>query len=93
VEVPLRHSGKHDPSLDGSDDVARILSIVAFNGVCRLVTALARDSALTAEEIHGLHDAMTEPLDNPETQDDEVICCARDTIERVLTNAVASLER
>jgi hypothetical protein len=90
--IPLRQAVEIEPSPTGSDDVARIIAVVAFNGVCRLITALASSGNLSRVELEGLHDAMTDPLDNPEVRDDEVIACARDTLETILSNALVELD-
>lgn len=91
-DEPLRFPRDSGPSPEGSDDVARILSVVCFKGVCRLITALSRRSLLTAEEIQGMNEVMTNPLDDPDVRDDEVIACALNTLARVLANAVVMLE-
>lgn len=91
AKVPTRHSIDDGPSPEGSDDIARILAVVAFNGVCRLITSAARSGILSRCDVEGLHDAMTDPLDNPEVRDDEVIACARDTLETVLSNALVEV--
>lgn len=79
-----------DASPEGGDDVAQIVAVVAFNGVARLITSLARAGKLSRVELQGLHDAMTDPLDNPQVRDDAVIACARDTLETILSDALVA---
>jgi hypothetical protein len=73
-------------------DVAVLTAIAAFNGLCRLTTVLAENGILTLEELRGLHDAMTTPLDDPDMRDNELIVSARDNLEAVLSRAVAIIE-
>lgn len=76
-----------EPSPAGADDTARLLTIATFNGLCRLVTAVAERGMLSGDDLAGLHEVMTSPLDDPEMRDDEVIACCRFTVESVMAQA------
>lgn len=77
-----------EASPEGADDFARLLAIAVFNGVCRVITAVAQRGLLSEAELAGIHDAMTTPLDDPEMRDDEVLACCRFTLDEVLADAV-----
>lgn len=80
-----------EPS-DSTDEVAadamQLLNVAVFNGLCRLVTALARDGLLQVEQLRDIHEAMTCPLDDEDWRDDDFITNARSTLERVLSSAM-----
>ena len=69
-------------------DAIELVTISTFNGLCRVITALAENGFLTAEQLAGMHEAMTTPLDDPDLRDDDFITLTRDTIETVLAAAV-----
>lgn len=78
-----------EPSPPGSDDTSRLIGVSVFNGLCRLLAALADRNMLAAEELKGIEDAMTTPLDDAEWRDDEVISSFRGTATEVLAAALA----
>jgi len=71
-----------------SNDAIQLVTVSVFNGLCRMITALAANGVLSAEQLDGIHDAMTTPLDDPDLRDDDFITLTRDTIETVLAAAV-----
>ena len=77
-----------DPSDEVSNDAIQLLAIANFNGLCRVITALAECGALPPEEIGGIHDAMTTPLDDERMRDDSVVADLRQTLEDVLAQAM-----
>ena len=89
-EVP-ENLGLTTPGLSDEEvgnDAMQLVTISIFNGSCRLITALAENGLLTAEQLAGIHDAMTTPLDDPDLRDDDYITFTRETIETVLAAAV-----
>jgi hypothetical protein len=78
-----------EPSPPGSDATASLIGIAVFNGLCRLLTALADRKMLVADELQGIEDAMTTPLDDAEWRDNEVISSFRGTATEVLAAALA----
>lgn len=80
------------PSVDASDEVSadamQLVNVAVFNGLCRLISALARNGLIDVEQLRDIHDAMTCPLDDEEWRDDEFITMARTTAEKVLSAAV-----
>lgn len=79
-----------EPSPNGADEVARLLGVATFNGLCRLIAALADRGLLSHDELLGTEDAMTTPLDDPEWRDDELIQSFRDTATEVIARAAAT---
>lgn len=79
-------------SPEGADDTARLLGIATFNGLCRLIAAMADRGLLLSDELQGIEHAMTTPLDDPEWRNDEVIAFFRDTACEVMARA-ASVRR
>lgn len=77
-----------EPSEDGADDISRLLGTAAFNGLCRTITALADRGLLCADELRGIEDAMTTPLDDPEWRDDDFIAAVRDTVLEVTASSM-----
>lgn len=69
-------------------DTMELVTISTFNGLCRVITALAENGFLTAEQLAGMHEGMTTPLDDPDLRDDDFITLTRDTIETVLAAAL-----
>jgi hypothetical protein len=78
-----------EPSPEGADDTARLLGVATFNGLCRLLTALADRRLLCADELRGIEDAMTTPLDDPEWRDDDLISAFRNTVTGVAAQSLA----
>jgi hypothetical protein len=80
------------PQGDGSEEVAndamQLFTIATFNGLCRVIAALAQNGLLTPEQLDNIEDAMTAPLDDPDWRDDSFIADARDTIAQVLSTAL-----
>jgi hypothetical protein len=70
-------------------DVVQLMVAATFNGLCHVMAAVARRHAFSVGEIEALHDAMVAPLDDPEHGDDAVLTSARDTVDRVLGEALA----
>lgn len=66
----------------------QLFTIATFNGLCRVVAALADNGLLTPDQLDNIEDAMTTPLDDPNWRDDSFISDARDTIASVLSAAV-----
>lgn len=77
-----------EPSPPGADDTARLLGIATFNGLCRLLTALAARGLLCREELRGIEDVVTTPLDDPEWRDDGFIAALRDAATSVAAQAM-----
>lgn len=76
------------PDEQVDQDTIELVTISTFNGLCRTITALAENGLLTAEQLAGIHDAMTTPLDDPDLRDDDFITFTRETIETVLAAAL-----
>ncbi|MFC3175011.1 hypothetical protein ACFOD9_12195 [Novosphingobium bradum] len=53
------------------------------------MAGVARRHAFSAGEIEALYEAMIAPLDDPDHGDDPVLVSARDTVDRVLGEALA----
>jgi hypothetical protein len=86
VELPQLH--QPDPSDEVAPDAVQLVTIATFNGMCRLITALAENGLLTLDQLRGMHDAITYPLDDEDWRDDETVSGARDAVERVLSSAM-----
>ena len=71
-----------------SNDAIQLVTVSIFNGLCRVIRALAANGLLSAEQLDGIHDAMTTPLDDPGLRDDDFITFTRETIEKALAAAV-----
>lgn len=71
-----------------SNDAIQLITVSLFNGLCRLTSALAENGLLTDDQVLGMHDAMTTPLDDPDLRDDDFITFARQTLEKVLAQAL-----
>jgi len=89
MNLPVR-PGDDD---DVSPDAVHLMLAATLNGLCRIIAALGRRHLLRADEITGIHEAMTWPLDDPDNRDDPVIVAAREAIEGVLAEALASDRR
>lgn len=72
------------------NDAIQLLTIANFNGICRLISALSQNGFLEPEQLHGIHGAMTNPLDDPDWRDYPFIAETRETLERVLAKAMAA---
>ena len=71
-----------------SSDAIQLLTIANFNGLCRIIAALAENGFLTPEQIDNIHDCMTTPLDDPDWRDYDFIAGTRNVLEDVLAKAV-----
>jgi hypothetical protein len=69
---------------------AELMLAATFNGLCRVIEAMARRGALSKAEVRGLHDAMFWPLDDLEQGDDPVLACAREAVEAMLAEILAN---
>ena len=67
------------------NDAIQLVVVSVFNGLCRVIRALAANGLLSPERLDGIHDAMTTPLDDPGLRDDDF---TRETIEKALAAAV-----
>ncbi|MCL6684097.1 hypothetical protein [Sphingomonas alba] len=76
------------PDDEVSNDAVQLIMVSLFNGLCRLTAALAENGLLTDDQVLGLHDAMTTPLDDPDLRDDDLISFTRSTLEKVLARAL-----
>lgn len=85
IPVPLS-TGLPDDEV--SNDAVQLITVSLFNGLCRLTSALAENGMLTDDQVIGMHDAMTTPLDDPDLRDDYFITFARQTLEHVLSRAL-----
>ena len=70
-----------------SHDAIQLVTVSIFNGLCRVIRALAANGLLSPEQLDGIHDAMTTPLDDPDLRDDDFITFTRETIEKALAAA------
>jgi hypothetical protein len=66
----------------------QLFTVATFNGLCRVIAALAENGLLTPDQLSNIEDAMTAPLDDPDWRDDSFIADARETIAKVLSKAV-----
>jgi hypothetical protein len=69
-------------------DVMHLVTIANFNGLCRVIAALARNGLLEPSQIENIEDCMTAPLDDPEWRDNESMAESRDILVTVLARAV-----
>lgn len=88
TEIPIPEPQPDDRSEEVANDAMQLLAIGVFNGVCRLIAALAENGLLTPEQLDGMENAMTAPLDDPDWRDDSFIVDARETIAKVLSTSV-----
>lgn len=75
----------------GQDDKSFLMLIATFNGLCRVVTALADRGLLCYDECVGIEDAMTTPLDDPEWRDNDFIAGIRDSVVGILAGANSTI--
>jgi hypothetical protein len=66
----------------------QLLDIANFNGLCRVIAALAHNGLIRPWQIENIHDCMTAPLDDPDWRDYEFIANTRDVVENVLSCAL-----
>lgn len=71
-----------------SPDAIQLTTIAIFNGLCRLIRHLSANGLLLPEQLRDIHDAMTEPLDDPTFRDEETVVFVRTTLESVLAASV-----
>ena len=76
------------PDDEVSNDAMQLITICLFNGLCRLTSALAENGLLTDDQVLGMHDAMTTPLDDPDYCDEDFVASTRDFLEKVLSRAL-----
>src|SRR5438067_2253510 len=61
-------------SATGDEEVApdamQLVQIATFNGLCRVIAALAENGMITSGQIENIHDCMTTPLDDEDWRDD-----------------------
>ncbi len=72
------------------DDVMHLLNIANFNGLCRLLAALAQNGELAPDQLANIEDCMTAPLDDPEWRDNSCMSETRDILESVLAQAMVA---
>lgn len=72
-----------------ANDAVQLVTVATFNGLCRLIAALAERGRLSPTSLDDIHEAMTAPLDDPDWRDDEFIANIRDTLNTVLAQAVS----
>lgn len=70
-------------------DAIQLLVISNFNGICRIVAALAANGLLSPNQLENIHDCMTAPLDDQNWRDYSFIVDTRDILETVLARAAA----
>ena len=83
---PLQEQGSATDEV--SADATQLLGAASFNGVCRVIAALAENGFLSPEQLENMHDCMTPPLDDAGWRDDSFVSAARDTLEAVLATAM-----
>ena len=76
------------PDDEVSNDAVQLITVSLFNGLCRLTSALAENGMLSDDQVLGMNDAMTTPLDDPDLRDDDFITFARHNLEGVLAQAL-----
>lgn len=77
-----------DGSQEVVNDAMQLFAVATFNGLCRVIAALAQNGLLTPDQIDDIHDAMTTPLDDPDWRDDAFVADSRGTLEKVLAMAM-----
>ena len=76
------------PDDEVSNDAVQLITVSLFNGLCRLTSALAENGMLSDDQVLGMNDAMTTPLDDLDLRDDDFITFARHNLEGVLAQAL-----
>ena len=79
-----------DNSEEVANDAMQLFTVATFNGLCRVIAALAENGLLNPDQIQNIHDAMTDPLDDPDWRDDQFVADSRTTVERVLAKAITA---
>lgn len=86
------HEFAQPPVFDESEEVAndaiQLMTIANFNGLCRVIAALARNGILAPDQLENIHDCMTTPLDDPDWRDYGFVADTRETVETVLSLAM-----
>ena len=88
AEFELPEIEPQDPTQEVANDAMQLFTVATFNGLCRVVAALAENGLLTPDQLDNIHDAMTTPLDDPDWRDDQFVADSRETIEKVLAQAM-----
>jgi hypothetical protein len=70
------------------DDVMHLTNIGTFNGLCRVIAALAENGLLAPHQLYNIEDCMTAPLDDPEWRDNRAMVSTRDILVGVLARAM-----
>jgi hypothetical protein len=65
-----------------------LINIANFNGLCRVIAALAQNGVLAPHQLENIEDCMTAPLDDPAWRDNESMAETRDMLMTVLARAV-----
>jgi hypothetical protein len=86
--VELSELHERDPSEEVAPDAIQLMTVATFNGLCRLITALAENGFLTPDQLRGMHEGITYPLDDEDWRDDSFVSGTRETVERVLASAL-----
>lgn len=76
-----------------ANDAVQLTLIATFNGLCRLIAALARNGLLASDQLANIEDAMTAPLDDPDWRDDSSVVGAREAVEKVLARALSDAKK
>ena len=71
-----------------ANDAMQLMTVANYNGLCRVISALARNGALSPGQLNDIHDSMTAPLDDPDWRDYDFISGAKNTLETVLARAM-----
>ena len=88
VPVPSSSDLSND---EVSNDAVQLIMVSVFNGLVRLTSALAENGLLTGDQVIGMHDAMTTPLDDPKLVDDDFVTFTRQTLENALAKALLEI--
>jgi hypothetical protein len=82
--------GERDADDQVPDDVMHLITIANFNGLCRLIAALAQNGFLAPDQLENIDDCMTAPLDDPEWRDNDCLAKTRDMLVSVLARAAVN---
>lgn len=77
-----------DQAEEVANDAIQLMVIATFNGLCRLIAAVAGNGLLSPEQLANIEDAMTTPLDDPNWREDSTVAGTRVVVETVLARAV-----
>ena len=75
------------------DDVMHLINLANFNGLCRVIAALAENGLLDPDQVDNIEDCMTAPLDDPQWRDHESMSSTRDILEGILAQAMKDARR